>query len=507
MSLSRRFIYFAGALLVAAAFGCDDGSNVGSGGTAPTTAPPGSTTPPRPGPTPPPVNNSTPDVDTGEHEPEDAGVDAGGEPDTFFDPDASTIDLDTDLDADPALDSGPDAEPVEPATECEEQIRLNQNWTVDGAGATNQAGARMVFDGAGIWTAYSRPVTSGSSERRIYAARMGCQGTRLVSPVDMSRGKADHVSAPAIAHSGDRIYVVWDQGGDDGDGELYMRIYRVLGSIVTSEPVQVTPHINNTSFASYAIEPSVAGLPGGGAVIAASVSVGDRFRVVIQKIDDRGRRSGNALYVNDSTTVGDQSGPSVSVGSDGRIYVTYTQHSSSSGSQRVVFTSFGPTATRPSPLTPANAHPSISPTALGVFSKAAALESPAPWLLFEVSGSRNEFIIRDGAAGSTSAYQSFGVGSRINLAPSIDAGLSGGVVAWLTRTASGSFHQVQLQRFWTEEGALGRSSLVDVQSTAVGGGLFGTDVVHLYGNVYAVIWSEGTSEGQARLRLRYVTVP
>jgi hypothetical protein len=153
----------------------------------------------------------------------------------------------------------------------------------------------------------------------IYARRYNAAGTKLGNEFLVNTTTVGNQLQPATAGLTDGFVITWLSGHQDGSGGgIYGQRYDNAGVKADSEfPV-------NTYTASNQSLPSVAGLAGGGFVVAWVSQEQDKWGlgVYAQRYDIAGKAAGKEFRVNTTTTMG-QSQPSVAALTGGGFVVTW----------------------------------------------------------------------------------------------------------------------------------------------------------------------------------------
>jgi hypothetical protein len=451
------------------------------------------------------LNNPNPGTDTGEQPGTDTGSNNPGGPDASpgdnhpADDDAGHLD-----------DAGEPPEVVIPEQGCADVFQAGQTWNADSAGATGQALGTLAYDGEALWIAYARP-RSAMGDTALYVTRMGCDGTQLVPPREVTGPENHRTPIPVMTYNNGQVYVAWtSQNNETGVWNAYMRVLGRDGAGQFSDPTIITPLIDGEPASITVWEPALAPLPGGGAILAVSALTVDGGRILLQRVDEFGVRDGNAFFVYPPAGEVSQNHPTLSVGDDGTIYVAYVQ-GPFGGNQIVYHTVFAPGSTKPEPEIPQVAHPTQQPNTFGKLSKSSGGPNTVPWLAFHVSSTnRADIYLKDAAQpGLASHYTEFGVANRTNHRPAVDASATGGAMVWYSANSSIQRNQVNVQRFTANLNGsfqLAERVAIPMEQEAIPYGASGPDIVHLFDHVYALTWSEGDGNLTTRLKVRLVNL-
>lgn len=390
---------------------------------------------------------------------------------------------------------------------CSEDFQINQTWTLDAAGPAGQYHGTIDHDGTGLWFTYTRPL-AGSTQSGVFVTRIGCDGQVRVSPRNVITSASVSSPVPVMAYGDGAAYMAWAyQDSSSSQWRMSMRVVERDGIARLEEETDITPRIGGSVVSTLIWEPAIAALPGGGALIAVSAATANGFRVVLQKVDALGYRDGDAFYAFTTLEDTDQKNPSLTVGSNGTIYLSYSQ-GPSGGASLVYHSVFSPTSGTPTLTSRGLAHPTHSTNYLGSLSKSTGGPANVPWLVFDRGFS--EIFLKDGAqpGPTTTSYSSFSVTSSTNHRAAVDASPSGGALVWFSASSGFTVNQVNVQRFTANaNGSFQNHARVAVPGAdnARQSGSPGPDIVHLFNHVYALTWSEGTST-EVRLKTRLVNL-
>ena len=190
-------------------------------------------------------------------------------------------------------------------------------------------------DGGFIVTWWSQD--NGSADGGdVFARRYDASGISVGGEFQVNAPQADEQREATVAALADGGFVIaWKSIGQDGDqGGIYAQQYDAAGAPVGSEFL-----VNTAVTAGNQEQPAIAGLPGGGYVIAwTSAAIhGTSTGIVTQQFDATGAPVGDAFVAN-TTTVGESSSPSVDALADGGFVVAWHSRGvdSDSGSLAVV---------------------------------------------------------------------------------------------------------------------------------------------------------------------------
>jgi hypothetical protein len=444
--------------------------------------------------------DATDAADTASDAPEDAG-DASDATDTADDA--------TDA-ADATDDAGDATADVTPAPKgCTGTATVGTNYTLDTTGPAGQFYSRAAFDGDGVWVSYARPESMGAGEEDVYALRVLCDGTTGVGPIQVNTSAAGiRDYHPSVDVQDGTVYVAWTtEDPSTGVKTVSYRTYQTDGTPIMTASADVTPQSTDGSPISEMIwETDVAGLPDGGAIVVASYG-SERtdygFQVVVQHVDVNGNLVGSAVDAY-STTQADQKTPMVAARSLSDVWVSWTRSEGFAGPANVVYRTID--MTNPQQVAPSAvaSNQTMSPGA------------PAPF--GEPLASSGEVFVAHNAASYGVRLTSLGTATAsdiqaspsggYHLRPSIATGPGGGMLAWYKADPSPVTNAVIVQPF-TYSAAAGVSAgaektvpLNDPSHAARAP--YGPSIVHVGGDIYFVMWSEGPQANQSRLVGRFV---
>jgi hypothetical protein len=170
----------------------------------------------------------------------------------------------------------------------------------------------------GFVIAWASNLQDGSGEG-IFAQRYNATGTRLGAEFLVNTRRAGDQSQPSVAGLTNGFVVTWQSAGQDGGGlGIFGQRYDNTGVKAGTEFLVNTRKLKNQS------QPSVAGLSGGAFVVAwaSEEQDGSLSGIFAQRFNAAGAPAGAEFRVN-STTVGDQSQPSIAALEDGGFVVTW----------------------------------------------------------------------------------------------------------------------------------------------------------------------------------------
>ncbi|MCP4394282.1 MAG: hypothetical protein GY804_08490, partial [Alphaproteobacteria bacterium] len=193
------------------------------------------------------------------------------------------------------------------------------------------------------WQSRAQDVPAETTNYGIYAQRYDASGTKVGGEFLVNDAIAGSQTSPAVSGLDDGYVIAWtDASGQDGDGSgIFMKVYKLPP---TSETITDDTRIN-TYRANNQEYPDIAKLSDGGSVVAwqSDGQDGGNYGVYAQRYDVDGNTIGNEFQVNTETT-SYQWRPSVAgltgggfviawetYGQDGDGYGVYTQLYDASG--------------------------------------------------------------------------------------------------------------------------------------------------------------------------------
>jgi Ca2+-binding RTX toxin-like protein len=181
---------------------------------------------------------------------------------------------------------------------------------VPGIASLGSAGHVIVWTGAGM-----------GDDVGIFQRRYDVNGKALGVETRVSTNVVNQQFTQSVAAlSGGGYVVAWSSLGQDGSmGGIYTQRFDTAGNRVGVETRA------NTHTALEQLEPTVAGLPDGGYLVAwqSNQQDGSAYGVYLQRYDANGAAVGPETRVN-STAAGEQYGPEIAVLSDGGYVVVWT---------------------------------------------------------------------------------------------------------------------------------------------------------------------------------------
>jgi hypothetical protein len=413
-----------------------------------------------------------------------------------------------DMPVTPDMPIAPDMPPATPT--CAQQLRANVTFDLDSAGLNGQYYSRPVFDGSGVWIAYSRPHGAASSEEGVYITRLGCDGNTLYAPTLVSRTNGYRGLSPAVAADSTHLYVVYNEEQVDPNAQrIMLRVLTLDGTPITQAPVEVTPtDVAGAPISNLVWQPDVATIPNGqGALIVAAAVLGAAdpdFQIVGQRVNAMNQRVGDGFVIFEEKGV-EQQFPSVSVNLDGAATIAWTRGNPfavTSSTPRVVFTTVpaGSSAANP----PAPARPgSSSDNQLGTLSKE-KLPGGKVFLAYQMDQNTGVIGIRDATPGAPLRQDTVGQTNTFDLRPTISLGPTTGVIGWLRGNPTPTQNTLLLHPF-THTNGIVKGQQRTIQTATPVRAPFGPGITHITGTTFFISWSEGMTPQTARVKGRFVT--
>ena len=384
--------------------------------------------------------------------------------------------------------------------------------TVDAQGRSGQFYSSAAFDGNATWVVYNRPESETVDDEAMFVARIACDGTFDVEPLQISESSSDRRNYhPAIvAHDG-RVHVVWvSQPNDANPKAIKYMWFRADGTPGLIEPADVTPTGQFDPVSETIWELDIAAYSTGATVVASAG--GAEWQAVAQRFGFDGLRVGPAFYPFPNKGV-NQTRPTITARPDGELFIAWTRYvpadtvmGTPEDPDRTVMVSIPAGATEAEQTAPFPAAPLSGKNTISRFAK-----DPGPdgelFLAFQVQTDTTATIaVRDGSRFDTVTNTTVGTQGYINFRPSVAASADGGAVAWFRYRASPINNEVVIQGFTSENGGFANLPAVDVPVEAKAIPPNGPGLAQVSGSTYAVTWSDGETAPQARVKLRFVNV-
>ena len=363
---------------------------------------------------------------------------------------------------------------------------LDTTFDLDATGRATQIHAAVAFDGEAIWLAYNIPDELGTGGFDVFLSRIGCDGNRLVDPIQVSTTANSNDIDPALGISDGHIYVVWQ--ADNGTGVDNMDIfYRVFDR--AGEPVMAADRILETTRDSEpvtgnALFPALAVLPGEQLAIAGvrGLEESGTFQSFVQRVSAAGELVGAAFdgYFEPGVT---HTGPAVAASADGAMYVAWER----SEQLDEDFVVRGRVAANDTVVTP-SPPPTAGPGQGAGPSYAIGAEGDV-YLAYR-NPTSGDVVIEDGAdLGVAPPRSTFGALGRTDHTPVIATEVGGGAVAYY-RNISGIRNELIVQGFSYDGAEFALDPEVTGAPEAV---LYAPAIASVGDRVYFIAWSEGTS--------------
>ncbi len=202
------------------------------------------------------------------------------------------------------------------------EVRVNSMVS----GGQQQPAVAALADGGYVvtWTSENGD-GSGSG---IFAQRYDAAGAPLGSETQINVTSSLDQTGPSVTGLADGSFVVtWQSNLQDGSGfGIYARHFDAGGNAMTGEVLVNTAIVDNQMY------PAVTGLAGGGYVVTwqSYNQDGSEWGLYAQRYDSAGDPAGGELRVS-TTTLGDQTTPSVTALADGGYVVTWASADDGSG--------------------------------------------------------------------------------------------------------------------------------------------------------------------------------
>ena len=334
------------------------------------------------------------------------------------------------------------------------------NTTTSG---TQSLPAITALDGGGYVITFISPDPSGSG---IYQQLYSATGVALGGETRVNSTTANAQTEPAVASLASGGYVVtWQSSLQDGSSNgIYQQRFDASGNTVGGETLV------NTATANDQTKPAVAGLSGGGHVVAwqSWLQDGSSWGVYQQRYNAAGIAVGSETRVN-TTMAGEQSGPAVTGLAGGGYVVTWHaggQDGGGYGTYQQVYTASGAMVGAETRVNTTTASDQIYPSI-------AALKDGGYVVVWESN-------LQDGANFGIycQIYNASGVAvgseTRVNTTtansqelPEVAATADGGfVVTWHSNLQDGSSNGVYQQRYDASGAKVGGETQVNIYTTS-----------------------------------------
>lgn len=415
-------------------------------------------------------------------------------------------------DEDPA-DGDSDGEmTVEEEAELEEEndspplpdpAEIGNPFEPDQLGVNTQLHPSAVFDGEGIWVAYSLP-NDVTSNFDTWALRLKLDGSPWVAPFKVNTSEANNLD-PALAVSDGRLLIVWqaDTGefNEDGVGNMviFYRLFTVEGEAINDVDIKFDPSREGQKVAGNKINPMPAPLPGCKFKLAGSRGLDSvrGWQVFLHEIDCQGLLSGEPLDV-DYDPDATQMYSSIAPSKDGGAWLGYIESPQSDLDMSRVYLS--ELASDGTLVTAVEVIPDTQSNSIH-FSTPGASEAVYLGMTREYGGASDILITRVDLDERPNPL-SLSENRAFDHSPIPAGDDSQGAVIW-HRMTSGYKSNVMLQAFAFKSGQLSAASKEVQLNYLAAAGYFPTDLVYVGDSTYFAIWSEGANPN-FRLKARFI---
>lgn len=357
--------------------------------------------------------------------------------------------------------------------------------------------ASAVFDGEAVWIAYNVPAKDGSGNFDVLASRLDCGGNVLAGPVALSTTPGHNHVDPAVALSGDRLFVAWH--ADNGTGidnlDIFFRVLERDGTPVAPTDTRLDPVRSGAPVTGNVWSPSVAPLPDGGVAIAGAWAIPEStsFQGFLQRLDADGALDGEAtdLFLEPDVS---QMNPTIAASPDGALHAAWDRDEGT-GSR---------VARRALVAGVAGSAPVLVPEGSESFGAhhAAGPDGGIHVAYTLLDGSEYDVVLGDATETAPSpARLTLGRSGRLDHTPTIAPAPGGGAVAWF-RNVSGYRNGLRVQAFTAVDGSYGSGTewtMEGVEEALP----YAPALTHVGDGTYFLAWSEGASP-DIRLRARFV---
>ena len=410
----------------------------------------------------------------------DSGLDAaadGGALDSSVD---GGVDSALDAASDGALDATPGAGPQD----CMSLLTLGVDLPIAPDAPDTQIHPFAVFDGLGVWVAFSLPETSGGTGFDTWAARLACDGSFLVAPFLVNTtATAPNDVDPVVGLSGDQVLITWnaDTGMAPANLQLGYRAFAVDGTPLGDDQRLTLaggdPYTQNVLLS--AIEPDgdgfrLAGIRG--------VEATGTFQAFTQALDATLAPVDSGAEIFAEVGVTQQNTALVSTG-DGSFLAAYDRDDGMEA--QVVHRSLAAGAPDPVVSVPGfvrTAGPAVAVDSTDAVGRIVALSAG--------SATRAQVHVVDVARPGVTA-QLFGSSSRLNFAPKIVLEGGVGAVMWL-RNESGIRNTLFIQGLHYGGAAFSTDAEIEI-TTPSPVAPYAPSLTRISDDVYFVSWAQGIS--------------
>lgn len=351
-------------------------------------------------------------------------------------------------------------------------------------GRDAQIHGAAAFDGLGVWVVYSA-TRNASRLFDVLATRIGLDGQVLVPPVVLNTSAGNSIDPDLAIDESGNVLVAWttdDGNGGDSNLQIHYRTMSREGSIggrsdsTLRSRAMGMPLTRNHAVQSVAAGPS-------GFVIAGIRAIPEAmsFQAFAQQLPANGDPTEDAVSALEATT--SQGPSSATVASMNRLRFAFERGDTN---PNVLIAGTGL-------VTPANAAP------MGA-SPFIAADSQATLLAFTEGG-----YVRVSNVSEPTRVNVLGrIGTTgTNHAPRLAMDRAGGAGLVFFRLISGSRNQVWAARI-RPPGAVTAVTSTRMLLGAPGAPAYAPGITHIAGDIFFVLWSEGSNSPHFRLRGRFI---
>ncbi len=370
---------------------------------------------------------------------------------------------------------------------CLEKLAHREPFALFGDGPDTQIHVDAAFDGEAVWVAFNAPA-EGSSSFAVFVTRVGCDGSVLVAPTEISNPDAGNQVDPEIVVSGDKVLVAWqaDSGIFPNNMDIPYRVFSLDGSDLTDVYGVVLPKIAGTEEPGSIWMPRAVGDGKGAFWLAGSLALAEftGFQMFLQQLTDTGLLQGDALHVKPEVSLS-QVYPAVALGSDGAVWIVWSSEAIE-GDPEILYGSIPKGATGLEQVYKARKE--------GATSAGDLVTDPSGqgFLVYTAEvGSETDVYVRP-LDPASAALRSFGAAGSVDHSGVVRLGKNGGgAVAWY-RNVSGLKNNIFAQPFEYNNGMFSVSTS-SIQVTPEIAAPYALSFEHLGGGYYFIAWSQGNN--------------